>query len=226
MLSRLADAFAPHYCVSCERIGEILCTCCQYDIIEDAQITCIVCKSPSRDEGICRNCRSHVAYQRAWAATERDAVITRVIDEYKSHHNATALSLCATLLDASLPVLPTTTIVVPVPTISLHIRQRGFAHAEIIATQFAMMRGLTYRQYVTRRANYVQRGSTRRQRLDQARHSYQCTERLPDVPYLVIDDVVATGATLDAVARTLVANGAKDVYVAVVARQPRDDITK
>ncbi len=223
ILRSLANALAPHYCVSCDRVGGVLCECCREYYIEQLFEQCLVCGLVTSGAGACGRCRPQVAYSRGWAATERDEVIGRLIDEYKWRHNAAALDACATLLDDAVPILPPDTIVVPVPTIAPHVRQRGFAHAERIAAAFARQRRLPYRAVVTRRANYVQRGSTRRARQRQASESYDCTIATTGGRYVVIDDVMTTGATLDAVARVLRQRGAEEVYVAVVARQPLDD---
>lgn len=224
MLTYLAGLIAPHYCVSCERIGAILCNRCQIDIIDQWEPRCIICKVLTGDAGVCGLCQGGVVYTGAWAASERDMVIARLIDEYKLRHNRDALSACANLLDMLLPVLPPHTVATPVPTIRPHVRQRGYAHAELLAREFANHRGLPYASLLTRRVNYVQRGSSRRERIRQAHESYVCAEAVSsEVPYLIIDDVVTTGATLDAVTRALAGRGARQIYVAVVACQPVDE---
>lgn len=40
-----------------------------------------------------------------------------------------------------------------------------------------------------------------------------------DIPYLLIDDVITTGATIKCAVRALKKAGAKHVYVAALARQ-------
>lgn len=222
MLEILADIISPHYCVSCGQIGQLLCDYCKYDIASEHDERCVVCKQLATGEGICGDCRPKTTYTRAWAVCERDAVVTRLIDSYKSDCSRSALVACVDLLDAALPVLPSDVVVLPVPTIRAHIRQRGYAHAELIARGLARRRGLAYQQLVSRAASHVQRGSTRAERLLQASESYTCDTVLDGGLYLVVDDVVTTGATLEYMAQSLRDSGADAVWVAVVARQPTE----
>ena len=69
----------------------------------------------------------------------------------------------------------------------------------------------------------VQRGASRSERINQARLAFRGAENTNgDVPYLLVDDIVTTGATLYFAAKTLKSAGANTVWVATIARQPLD----
>jgi predicted amidophosphoribosyltransferase len=68
-----------------------------------------------------------------------------------------------------------------------------------------------------------QRQATKTQRIEQAKAAFAVKIAIdPDVPYLLIDDVVTTGATMQYAAQQLKDNGAREIWVAAIARQPLD----
>lgn len=142
-----------------------------------------------------------------------------VIDAYKFKRVRSAALTLAELLDARLPVLPADTIVVPVPSVSSHVRQRGYDHALLMAREFANLRQLRLERLVVRRDGDMQRGHTKKQRFKQAETSFYCKRGIDPVPYLVLDDIVTTNATVRFVSKALRDAGAENVWVGAVARQ-------
>ncbi len=220
MLNKLLQIVAPHHCYECTKIGYVLCVNCKYDIIDEAQNACIVCDAPALD-GICDACRT--TYSKAWCVGDRRGPLMAVIDGLKFDHVKAAADTLAELLDNRLPILPPDTVIVPVPTVASHIRQRGYDHTLLIAKSFAKRRSLPLKQSLVRSNRSVQRGKSKKERLEQARTAFSCPAKLDDTPaYLLIDDVVTTNATLRYAAEVLMAAGAKTVWVGVAARQPLD----
>lgn len=220
MIDKLLQIVAPHHCYGCSKTGPVLCSNCKYDIVDEATSACIVCTLPARD-GICRSCRS--TYEKAWCVGERSGPLLATIDGLKFSHVMSAANALAELLDMRLPVLPSDTVLVPIPTIPSHIRQRGYDQTLLIARALAKRRHLPVRQLVQRRHHEVQRGRTKKERLEQARIAFTCGAPLAaDIPYLLIDDVVTTSATLRYAAEALRLAGATTVWAGVVARQPLD----
>lgn len=116
-------------------------------------------------------------------------------------------------------------LVVPVP---LHWRRRlarGYNQAAAIARPLARRLGLPIAEaLVRRRPTPPQTGLPRPERRDNPRGAFAVParhrRRLAGRRMLLIDDVVTTGATLDAAARALLAAGAAEVHAAAVARTP------
>lgn len=123
-----------------------------------------------------------------------------------------------------MPVLPSETVVVPVPTIGKHIRQRGYDHAQLLAKTFAKQHKLSSKSILKRKNNTVQReASNAREREEQATEAFKCTQKLnKTIPYFIIDDVIRTGATIRAAAKCLKQSGAQQIFIAAVARNPLD----
>jgi ComF family protein len=116
-------------------------------------------------------------------------------------------------------------LVVPVPLHFWRRYRRGYNQAERLARAIA---GLTLLPLDTRvlwrpRAGRRQLGLTRRERLRSLSGCFRARPgRAAGRTVLLVDDVVTTGATLEACARTLLGAGARRVIGCVLARTPRN----
>lgn len=219
MVHRLLDLVAPHYCCSCGEIGSLLCESCKYDITSEPFVNCLLCGRPSLS-----NCtRFHPDIQRAWCAGERSGGLEALINQFKFSYAEAAYRPLSDVMLAALPELPQETIVVPVPTIRTHIRQRGYDHTLLLARAIAEKRRLELAQPLTRRTTTIQRGANRKTRIAQAKGAFAVKGSLQEsVPYLLIDDVVTTGSTLVYAAKAMKDAGATTIWAAAAARQPLD----
>ena len=202
--------------------GTLLCDNCKYDIISEPFAACVACGSGIGGmSGICARCT--VPYQRAWCVADRRDQLQRLIGNYKFTNARASYMPLAGLLDARLPQLPTETVIVPVPTVSSHIRERGYDHMLLIARRFGRLRKLPVSTRLQRVTSTKQRAAGRRQRTEQAKVAFICRDQLdPTLTYLLIDDVITTGATVKYAAQALLNAGAQNVWVASISRQPLD----
>jgi ComF family protein len=224
MIDDILQIIAPHYCYGCGGTGPVLCPNCKYDIIDEGFSGCIVCNAPSRD-GVCRTCKT--TYDKAWCVGERGGALERTIDEFKFKRARSAYKPLGDLLHQTLPSLPESTVLVPVPTIAKHVRQRGYDHTRLLARRLAKIRRLPLAAVLARSSATVQRDARKRRRLEQAKTAFSCRRQLEaKATYLLIDDVVTTNATLRYAAAALRQAGARQVWAAVLARQPLDKANK
>lgn len=132
--------------------------------------------------------------------------------------------VCARLFDQVLSNFPSDTVITYVPTISRHVRQRGYDHMKRIAQRLGDIRGLRVERLIERPIEVVQRGATRRDRLSQQRNAFTVTATI-NHPVLIIDDIYTTGATLEAVSVAVRNKSSHPLYAAVLARQPLEVTT-
>ena len=125
--------------------------------------------------------------------------------------------------------LPGDTLLVPVPLWKGKRRERGFNQAEQIARAFWRFRDaggiqLSTALLIRNRETASQTGLTRHQRRANLRGAFSVAqeERLKGRHILLVDDVLTTGATAGECARVLLRAGAKQVWVATVARATRE----
>lgn len=221
MIDKLLKFIAPHYCYSCGEIGDPLCSSCEYDIISEPFESCLLCRQPLPPSQICVSCQP--VYVKAWCVAWREGALEELINQFKFMRSYESHAALARLLAIRIDNLPANTVIVPVPTIPKHIRQRGYDHALLIARRLARIRKLKMHRLIQRSRYTEQLKSDRVKRLRQAKLAFRIDRQLdPTVPYLIVDDVVTTGATIQAAAKALHQAGAKTILVAVLARQPLD----
>lgn len=223
MLDGLMSLIAPHHCSGCGIRGTLLCDNCKYDILEDTFVGCASCgKRLAGKSGICARCR--VPYARAWCVAERRDTLQRLIGNFKFTYTRSAYKPLAELLHEHLPELPRNTVIVPVPTAHSHIRERGYDHMLLVARQLSRLRDRPLENKLLCRAtNTKQRSESARKRTKQARVAFETTRPAdPSAIYLLIDDVITTGATVKYASKALLDAGAKEVWVASISRQPLD----
>ena len=148
----------------------------------------------------------------------RERLLARIIHDYKYHQSRALAAKLAEILDQTLPVFADPVIVVPLPTIRRHIRERGFDHMLLLAKKLAKLRGWSVEQILTRAKNTVQVGSDQLTREKQAREAYALSGIVNvDKTYLLLDDVWTTGASMKAALKKLQGAGAFRVFGAVLA---------
>jgi ComF family protein len=118
---------------------------------------------------------------------------------------------------AAIPYLPTSDVITAVPVATGHYRSRGYNQAELIARYLARKLALPYRPLLYRNRNTQQVGRSRTERLSNVTGTFMAREQPPS-RVLLVDDVMTTGATLNACAAALKSAGAQAVWGAVTAR--------
>ncbi len=120
---------------------------------------------------------------------------------------------------------PAGTLVVPVPLSARRLRERGFNQALEMARPLARALGLPLDagSLLRTRDTAAQSRLPWRARQGNVRHAFACSSDLAGQTVIVVDDVMTTGATLDAVARTLKDHGAARVVNWVALRAVRND---
>ena len=121
----------------------------------------------------------------------------------------------------TLPFLSAETLIVPVPTATSRVRQRGYDHAVLIAMMIAETRKHEYSHPVTHLFQSRQVGANRQKRLAQLNDSFVVTK--PEIvkgrEILLIDDVVTTGASMEAMTQVLKKSGAKKVNALIFSQK-------
>lgn len=105
-------------------------------------------------------------------------------------------------------------VLVPLPTVRQHVRERGFDHIRLICRKT----GLPVERVLIRMNNSVQVGADMETRRKQAVEAYKAVNAGSDKRYLLVDDVWTTGSSMLAACEAMRAAGSKNLAIAVIAR--------
>lgn len=186
---------------------------------------CARCGGGSRPEG-CGRCRRFgrpFAFRSAAALWRYVGPVRRAVLAIKFRGRRELLAGCALALarDPLTAALARGAWLVPLPARRSARRRRGFDQVQELAQRLAprcgarLLAGALVRR---RRHESAQSGASLEQRLRQARGAFRARPELVAGRRLVLlDDVLSSGATLDAAARALRVAGARDVRALVLA---------
>lgn len=212
------DSLVPLDGVLCGVCGEKLFG--QHFSGDDAQPVC----------GMCR--RAAPPFRRAVAFGSYDGALRELVHLLKYQQIRPAANLLAKLVSqaAASVELPAELLVIPVPLWPGKRRSRGFNQAEEIARAFVRFRAAATRiqldttSLVRKRETASQTGLSRHQRRANVRGAFAvvAADRVSGRSVLLVDDVMTTGTTAGECARVLLRAGAKEVFVATVARATKE----
>lgn len=219
---------APAVCITCGREGSTLCAVCSKSEIIPFGERCWQCNSLSPKGRTCESCRRGGSPRFVWVNTDYDGVAKELVQKYKFGHQRIAAKAIAGLMAETFLMFNTNEeaarlnyLAVPVPTATSRVRQRGFDHAALLAVHVSKQLGLKNIKALGRLGQDRQVGTKRTERLRQAENSYyvRTSELVEGRNILLIDDVVTTGATLQASAKALRRAGARRVDALVFAKR-------
>ncbi len=197
-----------------------MCEPCLADLPWLPKARCPVCALPGPGGTSCGHCLKEVpAFTRTQAVFSYGFPVDRLIQRLKYQENLVLAPLLGTLLAQHLQnELPD--IWLPMPLHARRLKERGFNQAVEIARELAARTGIPMQAgWATRvRDTPPQAGLKREARKKNMRGAFACHENVAGLHVGIVDDVMTTGSTLDELAKTLKAAGAKDVSCVVVAR--------
>ena len=215
-LPNLLDLIAPHSCRGCSRLGKVLCERCKNNIILCHQNFCPNCKAKTID-GKCKKCKN---LPPTFVVSRRTGLIGELIHDFKYNSVRALSSPLADILDSILPKTPQNTIIVPLPTIHRHIRERGLDHTYLIAKKLGRIRRCPVQKILIRHKNTVQVGADQKTRLAQAKSAYEISSKTQidkTATYILLDDVWTTGASMKSAIKKLRNTGARKIIVVLLA---------
>lgn len=227
-------------CPVCKKIlwkkEQYLCGQCQRALPKNDARTCRRCGRPliSDDADLCQTCRSNGdrPVDRGWVWLVYGRTAEQIAAGFKFKHQKTLAFWAGTQMAAGLadcPWIGGIDVLVPVPLHPNRLSERGYNQSEQLAAGIASglnERGIEITLDVERLKRVVdtphQLGQPAAFRLKNVKNAFDVVdpERVYGKRIALVDDVMTTGATLDACAAALKQAGAADVAVITFAAVP------
>lgn len=229
--SFLRSELSPIVCMSCHKRGHFICENCY---------TRLPFISPSL---ACRNCASPygwlscTACDEPWELTQTSSVlelsplVRRMITDFKDRGELRLAVVIAALLSSYVMQLLDEDdasarahaflhpdCVCFVPATALAYRRRGFDHMELVAKNFCAYTRLPFADIALRPQAADQRKLSRTARLANLSGSISILRDCSGLSFLILDDVITTGASIRELASALRARGAREVAALSFAR--------
>ncbi len=222
----------PRQCELCRGWGhQALCEACLGRFAQPRP-RCLRCGLAGLDDRMCGQCQAEPPpFAHTVAAVDYAFPWDRLIQQLKFHGQVELSgALAACLAEAVLKrALPLPELLLPVPLSAPRLRERGYNQAwELCRGVAAILNIPAHAQALVRADDAVhQVGLTRAERLKNLRHAMWVVPALRSLvmhrQVALIDDVMTSGATAHAAAQALLAAGAAQVQIWVLARTPRGD---
>ncbi|MBB3140130.1 ComF family protein [Halomonas organivorans] len=168
----------------------------------------------------CGHClRRPPIFQRARVPLRYEAEVAGLMQHFKFHASPRAGTVLLALLEEGLAGVERPQALLAVPLHPRRARERGFDQGRWLAERLAARLEVPLIMALRRKDTPSQRGLDRRGRRGNLRGAFEVPEVLP-ARVALLDDVMTTGATLDALARACRRAGAEEVEAWAIARTP------
>jgi ComF family protein len=224
----LTAALFPARCLGCGRRGAAFCGACWDGLPRLRPPLCSRCSRPERNSTRCGAClRAGPALTAVRAACVYSGAARLAIQRLKYEQQRYLAEPLAALLQECLTARPLAVdALVPVPLDAARARERGYNQAALLAAPVAESLAVSFAPRWLRRSRPTrpQVGLSARERRANVRGAFTCPESagVAGRRILLVDDVMTTGATLEACAEALLTAGAASVFGLVVARDLPD----
>lgn len=220
MIERAISLVAPHKCISCGRIGEVLCEACVYSDLPMPPSRCYSCHTATSRHEVCDKCSKNTKLSHVWVATYYQDLAKEILHKFKFERVKSASTPISLALHQVLHDLPKDTVITHIPTANSRVRIRGYDQSKLLAKNLAKLGGFEHKTLLMRKGSSRQLGSSRAQRQEQIKTSLIPinTKEIDGSNILIIDDVTTTGASIEEAANILKSAGAKNLDALVFAQ--------
>ena len=205
-----------------------LCGGCFADLSWLANASCPQCALSSFDCQISGHClKSPPAFDGTEALFRYEFPIDSMLQRYKYGHQLAMAQTFGGLMTNFVASAIRPDLIIPMPLHAQRLKERGFNQAIEIARVVANKLNLKLDIESCTRVKLAppQVSLPLKQRVKNMRNAFHCENRLDGLRVVLLDDVMTTGASLNALAKTVKAAGASHVECWVIARTlPRDSV--
>lgn len=183
---------------------------------------CSSCALPVGSTGNCGKCQQHrPTYDETQALFLYQEPVSYLVQQFKFSRKLEYGYLFSSLMAKKLLSLPEQPdVLIPVPLHPSRLRSRGFNQSWEITRQLSRITGINASHKICQRIKKtpLQTGLNASERKRNLKQAFAVTANIKDLHICIVDDVMTTGSTLEAIASVLKSAAAKRVSGMVVAR--------
>lgn len=221
-----------HQCILCQETStKRLCQPCSQQFLYSPNYRCTCCGLPLSHSAIfCGECLQHTpAFDRTFSPYIYQPPLSELIVRFKQKKDFFVGKALADIFAAQIKNhclqqhLPLPDLITPTP---LHWKKRslrGFNQAAFFTDTISRQLNIpVFKDISINNASLEQKNLSRKQRLNNLKNNISITSNLNGEHIAIVDDVMTTGATANALATALKKAGASKVTVWVLARTPKE----
>ena len=216
------DIIFPKKCVVCGKLDALFCEKCRGKIIFLKTQNCPFCLKISPRGRVCPSCKSKSALTGVTVIAHFEGHLKEVIHQYKYEFIKALKDDLAEIAWPYLEDFPKNAVLTCVPSNSKRLAWRGYNQAEEIASILAGHSNLEFSPNLLKRTKYKtpQTQLSRKERFKNVENAFTSGKKinLKGKQVVIFDDLVTSGATLNACAKELRKVGASRVWGLVLAR--------
>lgn len=222
--SKFNHLLFPQFCMLCSAMNKgslAICTDCRHELPWHTHEHCPQCALLSTGSHVCGHCLSSPPAFDATQALFRYAYpLDAMLQRYKYGHQLTMAETFGELMVQSLPTSARPDVIIPMPLHPQRLQQRGFNQAVEIGRVVAkrLQLPLDIQSCARIKLGAPQVSLPLKERVKNMRNAFACNKKLDGLRVALLDDVMTTGASLNALARTVKAAGAAHVECWTIAR--------
>lgn len=196
-----------------------ICKDCLNDMPWHDSSQCPQCALPTFGNQLCGHClASPPEFDATRALFRYEYPFDRMLQRYKYGENLPFASLFAGLMASSIDASPD--LIIPMPLHPQRLKERGFNQSLEIAKLIAKPRNIAMHKDACQRIKFAppQASLPLKERVKNMKGAFTCGANLQGLNVALIDDVMTTGASLNALAKAVKQAGAAHVECWVIAR--------
>ncbi len=221
-LRQILNTISQQNCFLCSAKADgttCLCQDCLGGLPPAPSPSCLQCGASATNQ-TCGQCLKHKPfYDETHARFSYAYPVDTIIQHYKYHHALYLHHTLAGLLQEKV-MDATVDIIIPMPLHPSRLKERGFNQSLEIAKVIAKQHNITLDSTSCTRIKDTppQSSLAPKERIKNMKDAFDCQATFTDMHIALIDDVMTTGASLNALAKTLKEAGASKISCYVIAR--------
>jgi ComF family protein len=208
-------------CAAHHRSPHGLCQACERDLPRLPETHCPQCALFSATGQICGQClQSPPMFDRTIAVFRYAHPVDAMLQRYKYQHRLHLAEPLADMIMEKLQEQSSPDLIIPMPLHPQRLKERGFNQSLEIARHLANRMQLPMETAAVVRTKFSppQASLPLKARVKNMKHAFASTRRFDELRIALVDDVMTTGASLNALAKTVKDAGAEQVECWVLAR--------